>query len=337
MRRKVLIGLTPVAGCLLYACIIHYMMAPGRYIAPSLFIAAQWLATIILIGTMLSIVHALYQLVIRSAIPEVIKNILLSTSVIAICLLGTECALLHYARSRVIGEQWCYKLWDKTYVPTRTPFDYTDSHGEPASASLREPPRRKHKKAIWFIGDSFTFGFGLEQTSQTIPAVVEHALHDQYDCINLGDGGADTYKERENLLAYAHSTHDTADAVVWQYFGNDIDINDEGPDLYEQQVSSRPIAHWGQQYLRGRSFLLDYIYWNRVIAHDASWMDTYYAFLEQAYRSDSLYRAHLVPIIESMHFCRSAHRRFMVVIFPFLWVDGPTRSAPLYTQRLAAD
>ncbi len=337
MTRRILIGLAPIAGCMLYACIIYIMMAPGRYISPSLFIALQWLATLVLTVTIVSIVYALYQLVIRSSASEFIKNALLCISVIAICLLSAEGALLHYARSRVIGEQWCYKLWDKIYIPTRTPFFYKDSQGAEASASLREPPQRRRKKAIWFLGDSFTFGFGLEDTRQTIPAVASRALHDQYDCINLGDGGADTYRERENLLGYARSTQDTPEVVVWQYFGNDIDINDEGPDLYERQVSDQPVARWGRQYLRGRSFLLDYVYWNRVIARDTRWMDSYYRFLEQSYTSDSLYRAHLRPIIQSMQDYQAARRRFVVVIFPFLWADGPENSARIYTRRLAAD
>ena len=89
----------------------------------------------------------------------------------------------------------------------RTSFFYTDSKGKKSRANLREPlpAASSKKKSVWFIGDSFTFGFGLEQTTQTFPVLVEQLLNGKISSINLGDGGADTYKEKETLFGFDHT------------------------------------------------------------------------------------------------------------------------------------
>jgi hypothetical protein len=354
VRQKLGFGLLPLVLLISYFAVIYRMMLASS-VPPDTFHIFQLLATILLALSMIAVCFAYYFVIVRSGFSETVKSLFLSGALILLMLLMGECFFLHYQHSEGVGIQWSYKLWDKKYLSHRTYLHYTDSKGEHQSASFREPVSRSKskKKAIWFIGDSFTFGFGLEQTDQTFPYQIELLLHGHVDCINLGDGGADTYKEKENFFAFEQQEKQLPDAVVWQYFGNDIDINDEGPDLYDQELAKHRSVQLGSVFLRDRSFLLDYLYWNYFVDPSGKWINTYSDFLNHAYQADSMkvdgavlkdasgntspYRHHLIPLKETATYCKNQGVKFVVIIFPFLWKDGPENSELLYAKRIEAD
>lgn len=353
--KLVVFGVLPFILLVAYYITIYMMMVPGHSISPQIISYLQLLATILLLASIIAIGWAYYAVVIPSSLSELMKNIILSAALTAIMVLGAECFFLHYARSEGVGIQWSYKLWDKKFLNHRTYFHYINSKGENESASFREPvsQTQRKKKPIWFIGDSFTFGFGIEQTEQTFPAQVEQLLGGRATCLNLGDGGADTYKEKENLFAFQHEEKQVPAAIVWQYFGNDIDANDEGPDLYEKELSKSTWIQFGQIFFCHKSFLLDFIYWHYFVDRKGNWVNTYSDFLDRMYHSDSMtvdgvvlkdsagyvspYRRHLIPLKEAAAYYKSRGVNFLVIIFPFLWQGGPESSERLYSNRLESE
>ena len=311
----------------------------------------QKLATFLLILSILSLLIAYYHWILRSNVADFFKNISLSLVVFLCLLLGSECIFLHHIEPNAIGERWSYKLWDKKFITNRFSFYYKDSKGIERRADLREPifPLPLQKELVWFIGDSFTFGFGLENTNQTIPSLVGNQLGGKYQSINLGEGGADTYKESETLIAFENLAPKPK-AIVWQYFGNDIDSLDEGPDLHEKQNLKNSIILFGQTFFKGKSFLLDYLYWEFFTKNEQDNIQTYKKFLNTLYnvenqqnvasstlQSSSKYQKHLKPILQSALKYQERKIPFVVVIFPFLWEGGPENSEILYTKRLSSD
>ena len=327
--------------------------AKGESPTPSLMMVFQMRATVFLFLQIIALAFVYYTWVLKSLLDEAIKNILLSGTVLLMLLVGAECFFLNYEETNAIGIRWSYKLWDKKYMTHRVSFVYKNSKGEENRADFREPVtglNDKGKKSIWFIGDSFTFGFGLEQTVQTFPALVTQLLGGMVNSVNLGDGGADTYKEKETLFAFNQITQKEPAAIVWQYFGNDIDEADEGPDIYEKEISKSSWVRFGRKYFQAKSFLLDYLYWEYFTRNESGSIHAYTDFLNRLYQADSLvvngkilkdslgyvtpYRKHLEPMKEATAFYKSKGVKFLVIIFPYLWEGGPENAAHLYATRL---
>jgi hypothetical protein len=341
-----------------YWMVMYLIMSPGefsRQLNAAYLPELQLLGTGLLLGAMGFTVWTYVLFVIPTPMSETRKGGLLSGVVFLVLLMGAELGFLHFEESNAIGDRWSYKLWANLHLNKRVSFNYHNPVGEPAQADLREPlPNNTgNKKRIWFIGDSFTFGFGLANTKQTFPAVVEQLMAGRVASFNLGDGGASSLKEKETLLAYDQSAKAPASAVVWQYFGNDIDAQDQGPDLYEQQLAQNKWVQFGQRFFKAKSFLLDFLYWHYFTGNEKGAFATYTDFLKHLYEADnpvatgssidstatyvSPYHQHLKPILESAHHFQDKNIPFVVIIFPFLWADGPEQAEALYTKRLAAD
>lgn len=359
--------LLPLLLLAIYVYITRVMMFPGpmgQSLRPARMMLLQSVATVFLVLSIFAFAGLCVACAIRSSLSEKVKNAVLLVLVLTIILLSGELFFLHYERTNGIGMRWSYKLWSKRHFTHRTTFNFINSKGEEDRADFREPiPNlKKKKKSIWFIGDSFTFGFGLENTEQSFPAQVERLLRqfqnipkdtdDRVICVNLGDGGADIYHEKETLFAFDTAAGQQPYAVVWQYFGDDIDTSELGPDIYENEIRKDPIERFGRMFFRQRSFLLDYIYWEYFRHNEVASYRTYMNFLNQIYLADSIvveghaltdsngayvtpFSEHLRPLSQSAAYYKGKGSKFLVIIFPYLWSGGPADAERLYTQRLA--
>ena len=158
--------------------------------------------------------------------------------------------------------------------------------------------------------------------------------------VNLGDGGADIYHEKETLFAFGKAVQQQPYAIVWQYFGDDIDSSDAGPDIYESTISKMPSERFGRRFFREKSFLLDYLYWEFFRHNEAGSYNNYIDFLNQYYRADSMvvngkalkdsvgnylnpFSEHLRQLTDAENYYKARGTRFLVIIFPYLWKGGP--------------
>lgn len=357
----------PILSFAAYFYITRLMMFPdamGQSPKPARMMMLQSVATVFIILSILATGALCIASMIRSGLSDRAKNVVLMVLILVIIIFSAEALFLHYERTNGIGMRWSYRLWSKRHFTHRSSFYFINSRGEEDRADIREPiPDLKHKKkAIWFIGDSFTFGFGLEKTEQSFPAQVERLLRlsqqntlkdsdDQVICVNLGDGGADIYHEKETLYAFDTAAKSQPYAVVWQYFGDDMDTSALGPDIYEHEISKDPTEHIGRALFREKSFLLDYIYWEYFRHNEVASYHTYMDFLSQLYLADSLvvngqalkdssgayinpFLAHLNPLVEAATYYKGKGTRFLVIIFPYLWQNGPRDAERLYTRRM---
>ncbi len=355
--RKGIIVLFYLLSIIGYGYTIRKMMFPdtnGITLNAEQMLLWQKLGSGLLLCCMLLTILAYYALIIKSSAVELIKSAFLSITVLILCFLFGEYYFLHFAASNAIGDRWSNKLWDRQFMTTRTPFDYTSSKGEASRAYLRESPFDKSakKKKIWFIGDSFTYGFGIEKTENTFPSIVEQQLHGQYVSINLGDGGAAPFQEKDILLTYDSLCGASPDFVVWQYFGNDIDVLDLGPDRYAITHANSFKMRLGKFFFQAKTFFLDYLYWEYFTDNEQGAIQTYIDFLNTLYRTDSVlvgstiqdtaiaekgaFQAHLTPIKEVAALYKKRGVKFVVVVFPFLWKDGPENAEHIYTQRVVS-
>ena len=353
-RPLVWVGIVVIPLILLstYFYTIHAMMVPGHSMAPAEVMRLRMAATLILLSSVFTGIFLCYAVMTRSNLPELIKNGIFSATILLTVLLSAECFFLYYEKSDGVGVRWSGKIWGKKYLNHRSYFHYPDSKGIVRWASFREPvfDLKRKKKPVWFIGDSFTFGFGIEQTAQTFPALVEKQLGGQIESVNLGDGGADTYQEKETLFAYDSVMGQKPYAVVWQYFGNDIDSADTWPGNAGNAAKQNGILKFGNNFFRARSFLTDFIFWEYLAGNDEDNYTAYVNFLKGMYQADSFvvngkvqmdssgyetpYKQHLIPLKESAEYYKSKGTRFLVVIFPYLWKDGPETAEALYARRL---
>ena len=120
---------------------------------------------------------------------------------------------------------------------------------------------------IWGLGDSFAFGWGVEE-GETFYHVLERRLNREgagrrYEVINAGIPGFGTYEELQ-LLRVIGLTHDPDLVMVAFYEGNDYRNNGEAPrrrvivDGYLKDVPPRPpsaLARW----ITGHSLLAAFV------------------------------------------------------------------------------
>jgi hypothetical protein len=334
---------------LLLYIVTLFLMLILSFPSPAHMAVLQWVATGFLWLQIIALVFVYYRWAVKSSSSETVKGLLLTLTTLAVLFLFTESCFVHYAQSSAIGARWSMILWYKKYIcPVK--IEYKNLKGENQTAEIRNPiPHLTNKKSIWYIGDSFTYGYGIDNTAQTFPALVQQQLKG-ITCVNLGVPGADTQRESEFFMAIA-AAHKQPAAVVWQYFGNDIDGADDGIKLVEQELQKSSRIQFGRRFFQNKSFVLDYIYWQYFAGNETGSFNTYSNFLNHTYLTDSVvvngqalkdsaqtyitpYSKHLTPLKQTAAYCKSKGIKFLVVIFPFLWENGPENSEQLYCHRL---
>ncbi|NTV23126.1 MAG: hypothetical protein HGA85_01985 [Nanoarchaeota archaeon] len=79
------------------------------------------------------------------------------------------------------------------------------------------------------IGDSFTFGYGIDNTHDTYPKQLERELGTGYEVMNFGLPGANVldiyWVYRNHVLKY------DPDIVIYGFFQNDVEFRNENKDI----------------------------------------------------------------------------------------------------------
>jgi hypothetical protein len=112
------------------------------------------------------------------------------------------------------GEAYSGKIWGKKYWYPINNFGYRD-----------EQPNNKENR-IFFIGDSFTAGWGVKDIHDRFCETAANELSKKgkrINEINLGRYGADTRLEYQLFEKFISETGIKPDQVVLQFFVNDVD------------------------------------------------------------------------------------------------------------------
>ncbi len=173
------------------------------------------------------------------------------------------------------------------------------------------------KQTVLVVGDSFTAGWGVENTADRFSNVLGTKLGDQWAVINLGLAGSATRSQLKNLQDYPLQN---PDVVILQYFLNDI----EDAALSIGQFQEFPQS---PEWVRD-SYLANFIF----SLNSSGFGPTYWQWEYTAYDDFGIWQIHQQELFDFADYAESMGARLIVVIFPNL--QDPFNSIP-YVDRVA--
>ena len=120
-----------------------------------------------------------------------------------------------------------------------------------------DPDTKETVVRIGVLGDSITFGGGIENTKDRFSNILEQKLKESgfnVEVYNLGKLGFDTEGE---IAEYENVKHLNFDILIWQYFLNDIQPqgNSTGTPIISKNSQQDKVV----KFLSDRSFFFDFI------------------------------------------------------------------------------
>ncbi len=153
---------------------------------------------------------------------------------------------------------------------------YVNSIGIRDKEYTKKKPPNVTRIAI--IGDSFTFGYGVENDSDVYSEVLEKKLGDNYEVINFGMGSLNAldiyYVVKEKIIPY------NPDVIIYGYFHND-------PEFRKDEI------HVPIQYCFQDSNIFYSYYWINARLHNLKYNlfsqeDAYYDYVKFIHSDDSI-------------------------------------------------
>lgn len=238
--------------------------------------------------------------VVRKTLKPAVKSGLTIAFMVLCLLLVLEIGFTYVARTHSVNVTLASKAWSARHWHTNE-LGYRD-----ASPFQKDTTRRR----LFFLGDSFTAGHGIEDPDDRFANIAGAALSDRFSFFDIGRRGADTRLAYENLKRFPLRP----DVVVLQYFGNDVEglaVEALGALPLTDPVEDLPALL--QPVVRS-SYLVNYLFWG--LARPAS--GDYLRVLETCFADTALRARHFADIERIETYCRSSDARLLVVVFPML-------------------
>lgn len=204
-------------------------------------------------------------------------------------------------KSHAVGYSYAGKLWSVKYW---NPINANGFRDKTYQHNL-------NNKTIFFIGDSFTEGHGIENIEDRYSNIVKNKLPN-YNVYNLGVNGLGTKKETEILTLAPIKPS----IVFWQYFFNDID---ELLPIYKYNFSFTPyndISSLVQKVVKG-SFFFNYIYWSQPHKDAQNYLDV----LTEGIKNRALIKEHLQDCDAIINYCSNNNIKLVFIPFPLFVAD----------------
>lgn len=177
---------------------------------------------------------------------------------------------------------------------------------------------------IGVLGDSITFGGGIENVNNRFSNILEKKLKEtgyNVEVYNLGKPGYDTEGE---IQVYESVKHFNFDIIVWEYFLNDIQLLGKStgtPIIARESKTGKTV-----QFLSQKSFFFDFLYWRTSQRYNRTLGELRNADLERYKDADQL-KLHLAQTAEFLKKLNAENKKVIVVIFPLLYFLGPNYPA----------
>lgn len=155
-----------------------------------------------------------------------------------LALVGLEFALRAFeSREDVVRERHDFEAAARAFMRSVAPQLNADGFRDDPF----DRPRVGGERRVLVIGDSFAFGFGIDDRARTFPAALEAELSvtDSVDVFNAGVPGADTRRELDVLAATLDRVD--PDLVLLAWYVNDAESN-ECKQEYVQQSRLVPLV-----------------------------------------------------------------------------------------------
>ena len=195
-------------------------------------------------------------------------------------------------------------------------------HTKLNSLGCRDKEWSKTKAAgtrrIAFVGDSFTYGWGLERVEDRFPDLVGAALRkDAGGAIEVMNVAKPGWGTTDHLDAVRHliTTYDI-DEVVLCYVANDIEKLIPTTDDYNPIKPPNPTL-----FNPDSSCLLDYLY-RRVYLPRAWKTQRYHDWLAEGFADDAIWRQHQQQLFAIITLCRENDVAMRAVLLPFIKTSG---------------
>lgn len=273
------------------------------------------------IGLIILVILDLFKLIetyLRSKkLNESIKTALISISFILSILFLVEIIFMFIPRTHAVGYTNASKLWTKFHWKPINKFGYRDIDLAPDGK----------KETCFFIGDSFTAGFGIKKADNRFSNLFAKKK-DNVNVYNLGINAIDTGKEFMYMNEFIDKTNIIPDKIFLQYYGNDIDESARRNNVnFKGFTPHSNVPSFLNSFVRG-SYLLDYLYWLFPRNDSAN----YWEFLEEAYNSEKALNDHYADLDKFIDFSKKNSSEMVVILFPFLQdLEG---SKKLYTEKI---
>ncbi len=236
----------------------------------------------------------------------------------------------------VIGETYLRFFYDTTmwHGGALTSRKWFAQHEQLNSFDWRDREFRIEKapgvERIVFIGDSFTWGYGVPNLDDRFPdrvrAELERRAPGRYEVWNIGKIGAHTADE--TLILTQMLRRCPVDRVVLAYAPNDVQ------DLLPRGIGD--LAPWSDARpgsLRAHSFLLDHLVIRTSIT-DTTLAEQYFAELDLFHRDPARFAAQVERMRALQRICRDANVGLDVVVFPLISHWGPDYPFAAWHDRI---
>lgn len=169
-------------------------------------------------------------------------------------------------------------------------------------------------KRICAIGDSITFGYGIENVNNRYTEILAKKLLDdkhQVEIYNLAVSGGNT---RDAIDTYRKFKFLDCDIVLYQYTLNDIRTNEDQAKLFGESSRLSPLV----KSITDRSYFLDFLYW-RLSQRYASTFEKLKAIDFQEYEDSGEMTRHLAELHQLSGEIKNDGTKMIVVIFPMFY------------------
>lgn len=205
-----------------------------------------------------------------------------------------------------------HRNWFNTFV-SKNEYGFW----ERGLAEFNNPLQRNNQLVIAVVGDSFTWGQGVEGKKSRFTERLEKKLNstsgrEEVTVLNFGQGGADTLKEINIVQEYVAKVH--PDIVLICYLTNDINVNN--------RLSDRKYYDTTGEKLSTLNPTLNFIYWRLIGPMKyKNFGLAYMNNLVEAYKAPETFNNHIKDIYKLIEEVRKIGARpiFVLMPFPQMW------------------
>jgi hypothetical protein len=246
-------------------------------------------------------------IVAKSSINTIIKNTVLITYSTISFIAVIEIIFMFIPLSHGGGEAYSGKIWNRRYWNPINKLNFRDE----------EP--KKGEKTVFFVGDSYTAGWGIKKTEDRFGEVAANELSKlgkPINEINLGRYGADTRLEFVLFEKFIKTTKIKPDHIVLQFFVNDMDKFI--PSYKNCNTISSSIPIWKKTLVEG-SYLVNFVssLYPKSKNNTAKECD-YVEQLKFVYNNEYLWLKEKKNLNYFKNYCLKNNIKMTMLFFPFM-------------------
>ncbi len=165
------------------------------------------------------------------------------------------------------------------------------------------------KKKVFFLGDSFTYGSGINDPADRYSNIVAKEISAEYEVFNLGRGNSDTRDEFIRMAQFGAVPH----ILILQYYFNDID----GAVTHsEKEEKSGSVILRTGAFLSRTSYFLNFVVVNLAKFTPAFQSTDFRKRMSDAYKDPKCLETHFGDLQRIINYCTLNKTKMYVLLMP---------------------